>query len=94
MQPRLKGKKGRAPKLRRAGGTLRQSLKSQNALPLTRDYIYEAIHDAERELRHRDGRHAPGQEAAHRELAALLVGESTLSPLSTDLMTIRDSRLE
>ena len=88
MPERLKRNKRRVPKLRR-----RQSLKNQKALPLARDYIYGAIYGAERELRHRDS-HAPGHEAPRRELAALLVGESTLSPLSTDLMTIRDSRLE
>ena len=34
-----------------------QLTKNQNALPLTRDYIYEA----ERELRHRDAHHAPAR---------------------------------
>jgi len=34
-----------------------QLTKNQNALPLTRDYIYEA----ERELRHRDSHHAPAR---------------------------------
>jgi hypothetical protein len=32
--------------------------------------------------------------AATLTMLALLVGESVLSPLSTDLMTTRDSRLE
>ena len=40
---------------------MRQSLKDQNALPLTRDYIYEANYEAERELRHRDAHHAPAR---------------------------------